>query len=242
MKNGFTLVELSIAIVIIGLLIGGILIGESLIKSAKINAFIRQIQQIDIATSNFKLKFKSLPGDTNKLSPIGDNDGIIEDAVNLLNAVRFTGESANFWSHLSLSGFDPNQRYTSTITGTFNSSKMNLNGPIAKTGEQASIVIGIPVGGRPNTYLIANYQQLGPTDNFYAGVAAGSNPAGAEANAIKVTELLAIDSKIDDGSILYSAGKKAYGYYYDSTTQHNCTIADDKCYYFITVLNQVGQD
>ena len=48
-KSGFTLVELSIVLVIIGLLIGGILVGQSLIESAKMNSFVRQVQQIDIA-------------------------------------------------------------------------------------------------------------------------------------------------------------------------------------------------
>ena len=63
MNNGFTLIELSIVLVIIGLLIGGILVGQSLIQSAAINATVSQIQQFDASTMAFKSKYKYLPGD-----------------------------------------------------------------------------------------------------------------------------------------------------------------------------------
>ena len=53
-KNGFTLVELSIVLVIIGLLIGGILVAQSMIGTAKITAFTRQVQQADIAVRILK--------------------------------------------------------------------------------------------------------------------------------------------------------------------------------------------
>ena len=64
MKKGFTLVELSIVLVIIGLLIGGILVGQSLIESAKTTATLQQLSQFDIAVSNFSTKYKQLPGDS----------------------------------------------------------------------------------------------------------------------------------------------------------------------------------
>jgi prepilin-type N-terminal cleavage/methylation domain-containing protein len=70
-RQGFTLVELSIVLVVIGLLIGGILIGQSMLSSAKINAQIKQIQQFDIASSSYISKFRAFPGDN-------DRDGILE--------------------------------------------------------------------------------------------------------------------------------------------------------------------
>jgi prepilin-type N-terminal cleavage/methylation domain-containing protein len=71
-KSGFTLVELTIVLVIIGLLIGGTLVGQSLIDSAKINGSVRQIQQLDIAVQQFRVKYKSWPGDSPTFSPSGD--------------------------------------------------------------------------------------------------------------------------------------------------------------------------
>ena len=82
MKKGFTLVELSIVLVIIGLLIGGVLVAQSLIDSAKIQSTIKILGQSDIAISNFKDRYRQLPGDTNLTlgagGYTGDNDGIVE--------------------------------------------------------------------------------------------------------------------------------------------------------------------
>jgi prepilin-type N-terminal cleavage/methylation domain-containing protein len=106
-NKGFTLIELSIALVIIGLLTGGILAGQSLINSARTNAFIKQIQQYDIAVANFQTNYNSLPGDTNILDGDGDGDcesgiegdgdGVIESRA---DGAYFTCEADDFWPHL----------------------------------------------------------------------------------------------------------------------------------------------
>ena len=94
-KRGFTLIELSIVLVIIGLLVGGILVGQSLIDSAKINSMIRQVQQVDIAQGVFYQKFKQLPGDSILFTPSGNVDRKIA-AVGMPSAT----ESAAFFNHL----------------------------------------------------------------------------------------------------------------------------------------------
>ena len=76
-KKGFTLVELSIVLVIIGLLIGGILVGQSLIESAKIQGYVKRVEQFEVAFDLFKSKFGQFPGDTRLMLPAGNNDGII---------------------------------------------------------------------------------------------------------------------------------------------------------------------
>ena len=62
-QRGFTLIEIAIVLVVIGLLIGGVLTARSMIDSAKISKQIQQLQQFDIATQNFKSNFMKLPGE-----------------------------------------------------------------------------------------------------------------------------------------------------------------------------------
>lgn len=62
-EKGFTLVELAVVMIIIGLLIGGVLKGQELIKSARITSTISQIKAVDAAVSTFQDIYAALPGD-----------------------------------------------------------------------------------------------------------------------------------------------------------------------------------
>ena len=61
-QAGFTLVELAIVMIIIGLLIAGVLKGQELIGNARVTATVAQIKGIDAATSTFKDTYSDLPG------------------------------------------------------------------------------------------------------------------------------------------------------------------------------------
>jgi prepilin-type N-terminal cleavage/methylation domain-containing protein len=63
MKKAFTLVELAIVIVIIGLLVGGVLAGQELIKQAKMRTLMRDIEGYKTSMLTFKAKYNCLPGD-----------------------------------------------------------------------------------------------------------------------------------------------------------------------------------
>jgi prepilin-type N-terminal cleavage/methylation domain-containing protein len=62
-KQGFTLIELSIVLVTIGLIVGGVLVGQDLIRSATVRAQISQLQKYNTAVNTFRTKYGYLPGD-----------------------------------------------------------------------------------------------------------------------------------------------------------------------------------
>ncbi len=100
MKNGFTLVELSIVLVIIGLLTGGILVGQSLIESAKTSKLIRDLGQYEVAIKLFRNTYKALPGDSPHFGVPGNNNGTLEQ-VATCNGVFSEDERGQFWGDLS---------------------------------------------------------------------------------------------------------------------------------------------
>ncbi len=89
-QAGFTLVELAIVMIIIGLLIAGVLKGQALITNAKVTAQVAQFKAVDAATSTFKDMYSALPGDialaTTRLPNCaactnGDGNGVIAQTL-----------------------------------------------------------------------------------------------------------------------------------------------------------------
>ena len=113
-QSGFTLVEIAIVLVIIGLLLGGILKGQELINSAKAKSFAQDFRTIQTALYGFQDRYKALPGDfagtrlTNSITGATTatgttiNNGQIDGAW---DSVSGTDESCLFWQHLRLAGF-----------------------------------------------------------------------------------------------------------------------------------------
>jgi prepilin-type N-terminal cleavage/methylation domain-containing protein len=61
--RGFTLIELAVVLVVIGLIIGGILVGQNLIRGSQTQAAVSEIESYISATQSFRTKYKALPGD-----------------------------------------------------------------------------------------------------------------------------------------------------------------------------------
>lgn len=85
-QAGFTLVEIAIVMVIIGLLIGGIIKGQAMIQNAKVKRVAKQADELRAAIMGFYDKYGTYPGDENKAAippgsdAEGDGDGMIETA------------------------------------------------------------------------------------------------------------------------------------------------------------------
>jgi prepilin-type N-terminal cleavage/methylation domain-containing protein len=107
-QRGFTLVEIAIVLVIIGLLLGGILKGQEMITQAKIKNVIADMTGISAAMYGYQDRYRALPGDDKNagarwtIAGTGNGDGIINGTYLSTTA---GDESFMFWDNLRRAGF-----------------------------------------------------------------------------------------------------------------------------------------
>lgn len=226
MKQGFSLVELSIVLVILGLLTGGVLTGQSLIRASELRAVTTEYNKYISATQAFRDKYFALPGDMNNAQSFwgvahatpatcvttasttaatcnGNGDGIILPSTG-------SNESFRFWQHLANAGLIEGQ-YDGITHGATNYSATAANSPKSKLG---------------NAYwLVWNWATLSAQGTFFDGVYNNSFIIGAlvtdgspSAAVFKPEEMWNIDTKIDDG-------KPAIGKVVIHATLSACTTA-----------------
>ncbi len=198
-QKGFTLVELAIVLVIIGLIVSSVLVGQDLIKAAELRSTVRQQQSFQVAVNTFIGKYGAIPGDIqgNKYgldgtaayidgtAGDGDGDGTIEQ-TNAATILTLTGEMSTFWSNLTTSNKE-------LIKGVYNGDGCaTSNGdtnchagedfpklPFGSTGWAVYGVSGV------------NY--------FATGVVSGDSTVANTTVDFVPLDAFNIDSKIDDG-------------------------------------------
>ena len=99
-RKGFTLIELSIVLIIIGLLVSGILAAQSMINTAKLQSIIRQLGQYDVAIANFQTMYNQLPGDS-RIFPNVNGGGCLSNNDGVIDKACCPCESDEVWEHLS---------------------------------------------------------------------------------------------------------------------------------------------
>jgi prepilin-type N-terminal cleavage/methylation domain-containing protein len=196
-QAGFTLIELSIVLVIIGLIVGGVLVGQDLIKAAEIRATISQKEKIDAATMTFRGKYNGLPGDLlNASTTFGfDATGIAAGTTGngLINrgaagatdnsGTLLDDEAAMFFRHLAQANLigDPITQSTGAAASV---STIATTAPLSKMG-------------RGNYFLVMNISGL---NAMFLGGFTVSTGTVTFAKAITPSEAFQIDSKVDDGN------------------------------------------
>jgi len=107
-QSGFTLVEIAIVLVIIGLLLGGILKGQEMITQAKIKNVVADFSGISAAYYGYQDRYRAIPGDDKDAATrwsgatAGGGNGQIAGKY---NSQTDTDESRMWWDHLRRAGF-----------------------------------------------------------------------------------------------------------------------------------------
>ena len=114
-QSGFTLVEIAIVLVIIGLLLGGVLKGQELIENGRVKNAANDMNGIVAAYNSYLDRYRKVAGDDGPVATLtargtawtgmaaGNNNGILD--VNAGQTFTGGGEGATFFQHLRAAGF-----------------------------------------------------------------------------------------------------------------------------------------
>lgn len=217
MKAAFSLVELSIVLVILGLLTGGILSGQSLIRAAEIRSVSTDIARYTTALHTFRDKYRALPGDmrnavrfwgaqagattdgtdstctaltaaaTGTATCNGNGDGMIG-----LHGASTDHERFRIWQHLANAGL---------VEGTYS----GVRG--SSSTDDPDIGTNVPASKISNAGFYLHYRSVHP--DFFAGNYGHFFTIGGDTNNwtlgpfVKAEEMWNIDTKLDDGRPQY---------------------------------------
>ncbi len=217
-RSAFSLVELSIVLVILGLLTGGILTGQSLIRAAELRSVATEFQKYHTAVQSFRDKYFALPGDMRNATDFwgraggttgsdsacyqstsgtgtqtcnGDGEGTI-----FLGAGGGYNERYTFWQHLANAGLIEGTYTGKAGAGGALNSIPGTNVPISRLNQALWYVETRSASDNTSYYFNKNYGNY----LLLGGDISINRPHGT---IVTAEEMWNIDVKLDDGRPAY---------------------------------------
>lgn len=226
-RDGFSLLELSLVLVIISLLAGGVIVGQELVRQAELRSITSAVEQTVTAARTFKLKYSGLPGDLKTAArywgALNSNPAICKGLVNTGGTATCDGngngyfddinEGGHFWLQMSNAGL---------ITGRFDGAP-SPSGIFNKTA-----VPSLNIRGGVQ-HLVYGYLLVGRPFPISDGV------SDLLIELISASEAYRIDAKFDDGNAKKGVIQGLMGSYATdmcgdpSTGVYQVTLSGDNC-------------
>jgi len=188
-ENAFTLIELSIVLIIISLIVGGVVGGKSLIKSAELKSIISEHNTFQTAYNNFLIQYDDIPGDMANASEYWPGVAVDGNGNRLISGSWLAIEGVNSWHHLSLAGL---------VNGTF----VGSNGAYGGGSELGLTVPASKMKGR-GWALVDTGPLHSKNGNALGFMTPSTFPGGANkypwGGSLTPRDAISIDKKFDDG-------------------------------------------
>jgi len=185
-QSGFTLVEIAIVLVIIGLLLGGVLKGQELVNSAKVKNFVNDFKTVPLFIYGYQDKFKALPGDDKNASThLGTAVTLLTPTSSTLGNGRIEGnfnseiatdESVAFWQQVRLANLASGPTDFTTI-----SSAVPTNADGGRIGVQSTV----PITGMTGSYFVCSEAIQG---KFAKQIDVTMDDGNTDAGSVRVME------------------------------------------------------
>lgn len=215
-RSGFTLVEMAVVLVVIGLIAAGVFVGRSMIGAAEGRALASEIHLYTAAYSEFTQKYQAIPGDMNNATSYwgadascpntptnstakfvtcdGDGDGMIGDWTNTGVATADTEyEWFRAWQHLANSELIEG-KFTGASGSTSTAALLGVNVPLSKSGKGGWTLLYMVSDGTTDTAFFNS--AVASHTLIYGAQTASSFTDGAILTPLETKNL---DDKLDDG-------------------------------------------
>lgn len=236
MREAFSLVELSVVLVILGLLTGGILSGQALIRASQLRAITTEFSRYATATYAFRDKYFQLPGDINNAETIwGTQDAVAATCRTTASTSSLTcngdGDSAiestgtrsyeiyRYWQHLANAGLIEGS-FNGTTTSANWGTVLGGNVPASKYPKGGWAVVSLLDVTQQGGFYTTMFQPKGATHWYEFGTNTSVTSYLNDA-LLKNEEAWNVDSKADDG--MPGMGKITT---FNNTRQSTCASSD----------------